>query len=68
MANLEAKSYMSPTELAVVLFVTCVGSQIFLAPQGLIQQAGANTWISVLAAGFLFFFGRLLYGLAGYVL
>lgn len=55
MANLEAKSYISTTELAVLIFVTCVGSQIFLAPQGLIEQAGANTWISVLAAGLLYF-------------
>lgn len=55
MANLEAKSYMSPTEFALMIFAICVGSQIFLAPQGLIQEAGVNSWMSILLAGFLFF-------------
>jgi spore germination protein len=55
MANLEAKSYMSAWQLAIVTFVTCVGAQIMLTPRDLIEKAGHGAWLSVLIGGILFY-------------
>jgi spore germination protein len=55
MANLEAKSYMSAWQLAIVVFVTCVGAQIMLSPRGLVAQAGHGAWISVIFGGVIFY-------------
>jgi spore germination protein len=55
MANLEAKTYMSSWQLAIVVFVTCVGAQIMLSPRVLIDKAGHGAWLSVLLGGVLFY-------------
>lgn len=55
MANLEAKSYMSAWQLAIVVFVTCVGAQIMLTPRGLIEKTEHGAWISVILGGGLFY-------------
>jgi len=55
MANLEAKTYMSAWQLAIVVFVTCVGAQIMLSPRALIEQVGHGTELSVLLGGVLFY-------------
>jgi spore germination protein len=55
MANLEAKTYMSTWQLAIVVFVTCVGAQIMLSPRGLIEKAGHGAGLSVLLGGVLFY-------------
>lgn len=55
MANLEAKSYMTPWQLAIVVFVTCVGAQILLSPRSLIADAEHGAWISVVIGGLLFY-------------
>lgn len=55
MANLEAKTSMSAFQLAIVLFVTCIGAQIMLTPRALIEQAKNGSWISVIIGGVLFY-------------
>lgn len=55
MANLEAKSYISAWQLAIIVFVTCVGAQIMLTPRALIEKTGHGTWLSVLVGGVLFY-------------
>lgn len=55
MANLEAKSHMSVWQLAVVIFVTCVGAQIMLTPRALIADAGHGAWISIMIGGGFFY-------------
>ncbi len=55
MANLEAKSYISAWQLAIIVFVTCVGAQIMLTPREFIEKAGHGAWLSVLIGGVLFY-------------
>ncbi len=55
MANLEAKTYMSPLQLAIVVFVTCIGGQIMLAPRALLATVGQGAWLSVIIGGVVFY-------------
>lgn len=55
MANLEVKKHMSAWQLAIVVFVTCIGAQIMLTPRGLIAQVKNGAWISVLLGGMFFY-------------
>lgn len=55
MANLEAKTYMSPLQLAIVVFVTCIGGQIMLAPRALLADVGQGAWLSVIIGGVIFY-------------
>lgn len=55
MSNLEAKTYMSAWQLAIVVFVTCVGAQIMLSPRPLIEKAGHGAGASVLLGGVMFY-------------
>ncbi|MDF2634404.1 MAG: spore germination protein [Pelosinus sp.] len=55
MANLEAKSYMSTWQLAIVIFVTCVGAQVMLTPRSLITKAEHGAGLSVIVGGVLFY-------------
>lgn len=55
MANLEAKTHMSSWQLAIVVFVTCVGAQIMLSPRALIEKAGHGAGFGVMIGGILFY-------------
>lgn len=55
MTNLEHKSRMSTLQYALVIVVAGIDAQIILSPNALIRQAGEGTWISILAAGLLYF-------------
>lgn len=54
MANLERKTTMSPLQLAIVIFVTCVGGQIMLSPRNLLVLVGQGAWLSVIVGGIVF--------------
>lgn len=55
MANLEAKTYMSPLQLGVVVFGTCVGAQVMLSPRLLIAAVEQAAWLSVIIGGVIFY-------------
>lgn len=55
MANLEGKTTMSPLQLGIVVFVTCVGGQLMLGPRDLLELAGQGAWISIIIGGMLFY-------------
>lgn len=55
MANLEAKTYISPLQLGIVVITTCLGGQIMLSPRSLIAEVGQVAWISVVIGGVVFF-------------
>jgi spore germination protein len=55
MTNLEAKKYMSPLQLAIVVFVTCVGGQIMLSPRELLESAGQSAWLAIIIGGVAFY-------------
>lgn len=55
MANLDPKDKLSPWQLALMLASTGIGSQIILAPAGLIKQAAQGAWITVAIGAFVFF-------------
>lgn len=55
MANLEAKTYMSPLQLGIVVIGTCVGAQIMLSPRAMIAAMEQAAWLSVIIGGGIFY-------------
>lgn len=55
MANLEAKTYISPLELGILVITTCLGAQIMLSPRALIAAVGQMAWISIIIGGVIFY-------------
>lgn len=60
MANLEGKTTMSPLQLAIVVFVTCVGGQIMLSPRALLVLVGQGAWLSIIIGGVVFYIATFL--------
>jgi len=55
MANLEAKTYMSPLQLGIVVIGTCVGAQVMLSPRALITALEQAAWLSIIIGGVIFY-------------
>lgn len=55
MANLEAKTDISPLQLGIVVIGTCVGAQIMLSPRALIAAVEQAAWQSVIVGGVIFY-------------
>ena len=55
MANLEAKTDMSPLQLGIVVIGTCVGGQVMLGPRALIAAVEQAAWLSIILGGVIFY-------------